>query len=117
MISFRQLCQMGLGCPYHGTDECGDEVCSFPYTRDYCPEGDELALINEIGECPLLDYESELYAALSAYQYDRERFNEFVRIQNLRCDREYCHSRYTNEYNERVAVKAYLDYRRLCDAL
>lgn len=75
MISFRQLCQMGLRCPYHSSDECGDEVCSFPYTRDYCPEGDELALIHGIGECPLLDYESELYAALSAYLDYRMRID------------------------------------------
>ena len=116
MISYRQLCQIGLDCPHHSMDECGDEICIHPYTRDNCPEYETFGMVDSICECPLLEFGSELYAALSAYQYDRERFNEFVEIRNKRCDREYRYSSYADEYNERVAAGAYIDYRRLYDA-
>ena len=117
MTSFRQLCQIGLDCPHYVTDECGDEVCIHPYTRDDCPEYETFGMVDSICECPILEFGSELYNALSAYQYDSGRFDEFVGIQNKRCDRECRHSRYADEYYERIAAKAYLDYRGLCDAL
>ena len=116
MINLRQLCQIGFKCPYYGCDEDGDEVCLHPYTRENCPEDEQFYLIDDTGDCPLLEFESELYDVLCAYHYDREKLMEFSKIQNLRWDRESRHGRYAEEYYERVAVKAYLDYRRLYDA-
>ena len=117
MSCFHQLCQMGLACPHFGISDEGDGICIHPYTRGSCPEGELFDMIEDVFECPLVESGSELHEILSAYHYDRFEFDVFLRIQNKRSDREYRHDLRSEEYSERMAALAFLDHRRLCDAL
>lgn len=81
----KQLCQRGFDCPYHRIAE-GDDICIYPYIRITENEESDTFGFPDEGDCPLLDWKSDLYKILTVFEESEEARkyleSEYARIES-----------------------------------
>ena len=82
-----QPCQLGFECPYHHVSEEGDEICTYPYIRITQNEESETFGFPDEQDCPLLDWTSDLYRLMYAYEMS-DKVRAVVDEESIRLEEE-----------------------------
>lgn len=63
-------CQYGFKCPYIHINEDWDMLCTYPYIQ-ILDDSESFGFPDE-QDCALMDFDSELYKILDAYEYSQK---------------------------------------------